>query len=246
MNQKYLITIALTAVVTATLVNAWGRCGTRPFRCGNELMRNDNDLVCGTVREGMIMRKASHKIDPIFLERYSGYALSSEPLSQEQIESLFTAASWAPSSYNIQPWRFVYATKGTEAWDKMIDTMVDFNKSWAHNAPLLILIVSQKNIPWNNQPAPTHSFDTGAAWAYLALQAARMGLTAHGMVGFDFDKARTFFAVPDDFSVEAMVAVGKPGSIEDLPESLQERARNVANSERKPLSEFVFNGSFGK
>ena len=47
-----------------------------------------------------------------------------------------------------------------------------------------------------------------------------MGLVVHGMAGFDRGKARATLG-PDDYEVEAMVAVGHPGDPADLPPELQ-------------------------
>jgi nitroreductase len=54
-------------------------------------------------------RTPDHDIDPIFLNRWSPRAMSGETIATEQLMSLFEAARWAPSSYNGQLWRFLYA-----------------------------------------------------------------------------------------------------------------------------------------
>ena len=84
-------------------------------------------------------------------------------------------------------------------------------------------------------------FDAGAAWMSLALQTSKLGLVAHGMAGFDYDRARNELGVPDDHAVAAMVALGHPGSVNELPEKLRERE---TPSDRKHQDAFVFEGSF--
>jgi nitroreductase len=167
--------------------------------------------------------------------------MSGEEISQDELFSLFEAARWAPSSYNNQPWRILYARRGTPQWPLFFDLLVDFNKGWAKEAAVLVLFVSRKTFEHNGKPAATHSFDTGAAWENLALQASLRGLVVHGMQGFDYEKARVILRVPDDFQVEAMAVIGKPGNIESLPEKLQER--EVPNDRRK-LTETAFEGPF--
>ena len=157
--------------------------------------------------------------------------------------TLFEAARFAPSSYNNQPWRFVYAKRDTEHWDTLFNLMVEPNQSWARNAAALIVIISKNNFEFNGEPARTHTFDAGAAWENLALQGTVMGLVVHGMEGFDYDKGREVLGVPEGHTVEAMAVIGKPGKKEDLPAELQERE---VLSDRKPLEEIVFEGSFGK
>ena len=187
------------------------------------------------------IRKPEHEISPIFLNRWSPRAMTGEEISDEELMSLFEAARWAPSSYNNQPWRFVYAKRSTKHWDKLFNLMVEFNQSWTKNAAVLVAVISRKNFEHNNSPSVTHSFDTGAAWENIALQAASMGLVTHGMQGFDYEKAKKELEIPEDYSVEAMVAIGKRGRKEDLPKELQEREMP---SGRKPLKDIMMEGKF--
>jgi nitroreductase len=169
--------------------------------------------------------------------------MSGEPLPVEDLLLLFEAARWAPSSGNNQPWRFVYARRETPDWQRLYGLLVESNRVWCQRAAALVVVISKetRDAP-GNPPARTHSFDTGAAWASLAFQATIAGLAVHGMEGFDYERARVELEVPADHAVECMIAVGKPGRAEDLPERL--RAREHPN-ERRPLAEIVFAGRFG-
>jgi len=188
-------------------------------------------------------RKPQHQIESIILKRWSPRAMSGEKITKEQLMTLFEAARWAPSSYNNQPWRFVYAFRETPQWEKLFNLMGEFNQSWAKNAAVLIVIFSKNKFDHNGENAITHSFDTGAAWENLALQAEKMGLLSHGMQGFEYVKAKTELNIPEDYTVEAMCAIGKPGKIEDLPEQLQNMEKP---SNRKEINEFAFEGIFEK
>lgn len=185
-------------------------------------------------------RTTQYEIDNIFLERSSPRAFSGESISKEELMTLFEAARWAPSASNRQPWKFIYAMHGTPEFDKFFSFLIDFNKDWCVRASVLIVTVSKKTKS-DGTLNPTHSFDAGSAWENLALQASQMGLIAHGMGGFDYDMAKRELGVPDDYSVEMMIAIGKPGKIEDLPESLRERE---VPSDRKPLEEIISEGKF--
>jgi len=121
------------------------------------------------------------------------------------------------------------------------DLLVDANKTWAKNAAVLVVFISRKLFDHDNEPSVTHSYDCGAAWENFALQGFQQGLVVHGMQGFDYERARKELRIPDEFQVEAMAAVGKPGPKELLPEKLQ--ARESPNDRRK-LSESVFEGPF--
>ncbi|HUH67395.1 MAG TPA: nitroreductase family protein [Syntrophales bacterium] len=188
-------------------------------------------------------RKPSYDIDKIFLERWSPRSMSGEEISPELLFSLFEAARWAPSSNNNQPWRFLYARRNTEYWPVFFDLLTEQNKIWAKNAAVLMVVVSKKTFDYNEKPARTHSYDTGAAWENFALQGSLKSLVVHGMQGFDYDKARGVLGIPDVFQVEAMIAVGRPGNREDLPPNLQERE---TPSPRKMLFEIAIEGHFTK
>ena len=154
-------------------------------------------------------RKPEHVINSIFVNRWSPRAMSGEELSDEELMPLFEAARWAPSSYNEQPWRFIIGKKNTPSWDTLFDLLVEPNQAWAKNAAVLVVVISKKTLSRNEKPNKVHSFDAGAAWENLALQGAHDGIVVHGMGGFDYDKAQQVLAIPDDYQVEAMIAIGK-------------------------------------
>lgn len=185
--------------------------------------------------------QAQYPVDELFLDRWSPRAMSGEAVTDEELMTLFEAARWAPSSYNNQPWRILYAQRGTEQWQTFFGLLVEGNQAWAKDAAVLLLFVSKETFDFNGKPYPTHSFDTGAAWENLALQATMLGLVTHGMQGFDYERARAELRIPEGFRVEAMVAVGHPGDPAQLPERLRERE---APSSRKALSEITCAGAF--
>ena len=186
-------------------------------------------------------RTPEHEIDPLFVQRWSPRAMSGESLDEAELMRLFEAARWAPSCFNEQPWRFLYARRDDEHWSKFFELMVEGNQGWAKRAAALVVVVSYTKFSHNGKPDRFHSFDTGAAWENLALQATLRGLVVHGMGGFDADGARRILEIPEEYAVEAMIAIGRPGKKEDLPEALQQREQP---SDRKPLSELVMNGKF--
>ena len=195
------------------------------------------------MQDGSESRKqqAQHTVDELFLDRWSPRAMSGEAVSEGELMTLFEAARWAPSSYNNQPWRLLYARRDTEHWATFFGLLVEGNRAWAKDAAALLLFVSKETFDFNGQPYPTHSFDAGAAWENLALQATKLGLATHGMQGFDYERARAELNIPEGFRVEAMIAVGRPGDPARLPERLRERE---APSGRKPLSEITCEGRF--
>ena len=167
--------------------------------------------------------------------------MSGDDIATDELMRLFEAARWAPSSFNAQQWRALYARRGTEPWAVFFDLLVEANKVWAKNAAVLVVFISRENFEYNGKPSITHSYDCGAAWQNFALQGFRQGFVVHGMQGFDYDRARTELKIPDGFQVEAMAAVGKPGSKETLPEKLQEKE---SPNDRRKLADSICEGPF--
>jgi nitroreductase len=191
-------------------------------------------------------RSADYPIDPLFLQRWSPRSFTGATIPEYDLFTILEAARWAPSASNVQPWRFIYARRGTEHWPRLLGLLTESNRLWAKNASALIILVSKTGVlprgAAKEVPSWSHSFDTGAAWCSLALQAQVSGWAAHGMVGFDKERAASELGVPDGYRVEAAIAIGKKGDKSLLPEHLQAREQP---SDRTPLRELVHEGRFG-
>jgi nitroreductase len=188
-------------------------------------------------------RTADHEVDPRFLARWSPRAFTGEAMPRDLLMGLFEAARWAPSAFNGQPWRFVYAHAGTADWDRLFDVLIPYNQAWVKTASVLMFVISDRfRRKEGAEPAPnySHSFDAGAAWAYLALQAHHIGWAAHGMSGFDVARAHEVLGAPEDqYRVEAAIAVGRSGDKAILPEPYLSRE---VPSGRNPAAAFAFEG----
>lgn len=192
--------------------------------------------------KGQDVRRPDHLVEPFFVNRWSPRAMTGEEITREELARMFEAARWAMSSMNNQPWRFLYALKNTPHWDTFFGLLTPGNQAWCGNAAALIVTVSKTTFD-TGKPARTHSYDTGAAWYSFALQGTLMGLVVHGMQGFSYDRAREELGVPDEYQVEAMAAIGRPGDPDDLPQNLHDRE---VPSQRKKAGELAFEGGFGK
>lgn len=186
-------------------------------------------------------RKTEYPVDDIFVRRWSPRAMSGQAITRDEIMSLFEAARWAPSSFNNQSWRFLYSLKDSDSWDMYFNLLTEGNKKWAVNAGALIVMISKTTFDYNNKPAKTHAFDTGAAWENLALQGSINNLVIHGMQGFDYEMAKKTLNIPDGYEIQAMAAVGKPGNPENLPDGLREKEKPSA---RKSVEEIAIEGTF--
>jgi len=156
-------------------------------------------------------RRPEYKINSLFVNRWSPRSMSGEELNDEDIMCLFEAAKWAPSSFNNQPWRFIYAKRNTQHWNRLFNLLYEGNQVWAKDAAVLVLVISRKNFEYDERPSITHHFDAGAAWENLALEASLRGIVTHGMKGFDYERARVDLGIPDNFDVMALIAIGRRG-----------------------------------
>ena len=185
------------------------------------------------------------RVHELIRRRWSPRAFSDREVSSQDLRVLFEAAEWAASSFNEQPWRFIVATRAAQPnWQKLLDCLVEANQTWAKNAPVLMLTAAKRVFTQTGNPNYHALHDTGMALANLMLQASSMGLAAHAMAGFDHDKSRAAFGIPDDYDLGAAVAIGYPGDPASLPPRLQ--AAEVAPRTRKPLSDIVFSGDWGR
>ena len=188
-------------------------------------------------------RQPDHEIDPLFLERWSPRAFTGEAVPEAELLRMFEAARWAPSSYNSQPWRFLYALRDTPDWQKFFDLILPGNRKWVKDTGAILFVVSNARMKIGDElkPSYSHSFDAGAAWENFALQAIRQGWHAHAMTGFDQERAPSALNLPEHHRVEAAVAVGRKTPHDSLTEEQRERGKPNA---RRPISDFALKGGF--
>lgn len=192
------------------------------------------------------MKKSSEFSSPVMdviRKRRSRRAYSEKAVEPERIRSLFEAARWAPSSFNEQPWFYIYATQDQiDLYNKIFEALNESNKVWARHAPLLVVSLARKNFIRFDSPNPSARYDLGAANAFLSLQAAHLGLNVHQLAGFDADVIVRNLRIPDRYEPVIVMAIGYPGDFENLPEKL--KAREYAPRERYVEQEFVMNTAF--
>ncbi len=179
-------------------------------------------------------------IEDLIARRWSPRAFADKAVSEEDLKTLFTAASWAASSYNEQPWRFLVGRKGDETWGKIFGALVPMNQRWVEGVPVLFAAVAKKTFSRNGSANRVAMHDVGAACATLSLQATALGLHTHGMGGFDPQKLVEAFGIPEDYEPVSCWALGYLGDPDKLPENYRELEGTPRT--RKPLSDFVFSG----
>ncbi len=184
-------------------------------------------------------------IHDLLRRRWSPRAFSARPVEPEKLRSLLEAARWAPSSYNEQPWNFLVVRRDNpQEFERMVSVLADSNALWASQAPVLVLSVAKTYFERNREPNRHAFHDVGLAVGNLSIQATALGLYVHQMAGFDAEKARKLFAIPEGYQPVTMIAVGYLSQPDGLPDPPREREN--APRRRKPLEDFVFTGRWGE
>lgn len=152
------------------------------------------------------------------------------------LRSALEAARWSPSAGNTQPWRFIVARRGTEAFDTIVENLAGFNTVWAASAAVLVVAAAELLDEEGNERRWAE-YDLGQAVAHLTIQAHHDGLHAHQMGGFDTEGLRQAFGLGERFLPTSVTALGTLGEADALPEPL--RTRESAPRTRRPLEEIV-------
>ncbi len=188
------------------------------------------------------MNTKENDLQSFISERFSPLAFAEQQLSEEKIRLLFEAARWAPSAFNEQPWRFIYATKSQPSeYNLLLSFLIEGNRIWAKNAPLLGISLARVNSQYNGKPNKYAFHDLGLAMGGLLAQATSMDIKVHQMAGFSVENAREGLLIPKEYEPVAMFTAGYYGKPDELPEDL--RKRELTERKRKPLSEIVSVGS---
>lgn len=186
--------------------------------------------------------KVKFDIQPDIVKRWSPRSFTDESIDLNDFRSLFEAASWAPSSMNEQPWRFVGALKeDKEQFEALRSLLVPGNEKWAKNAAALVVVLSKSHYNYKDRPNVNYQHDAGLATMNLLIQATYKGLHAHVMEGFDKEQAARQLALDKNIEPLTMIAIGHRGEPDQLEEPLLEREKKERS--RRPLTDTLFRPS---
>ena len=189
--------------------------------------------------------KTAYTIHPLMTKRYSPRTFEDRIIEEDKLNRIFEAIRWAPSSMNDQPWNLLVGLKGkNDVYDKIMDSLAEFNQIWAKLAPVLVVIVADKISAKTGTTNNVYQYDAGQAASYLSMQAMEENIYTHQMGGFDKDKMQTIFNIPEQFEPVSVIALGYLGELENLPENFQKM--EMTERVRKEQSEFVFRDAWGK
>ncbi len=183
-----------------------------------------------------------YKIHPLITARWSPRAYDIRPVEPEKLQRIFEAARWSASSSNLQPWYFLVGFNGDDVYSKIFKTLVEFNRLWVVNAPVLVLAIA-KTTSSKGEPNNYAAYDLGQAVATLSLQAKEEGIYTHQMGGFDTAQAALSLEIPPEYKVMVAITLGYRGEAEKLHPNLLKL--ELSPRTRRPVAESVFTASFG-
>ncbi len=188
----------------------------------------------------------TYPIHDLLAERWSPRAFADRAIPPAVLGSLFEASRWAPSSRNLQPWRFIIADRHRDAggFSRILGALMKMNRMWAQHASVLLIVATQPHPARSPRPNPYAHYDVGQAMAHLSIQAMACGLYIHQMGGFRRAKAREVLAIPDDYEPVVSAAIGYLADPSVLPQEIQQR--ELDPRARNPLSKQVFSGMWGE
>ncbi|MCS6894488.1 MAG: nitroreductase family protein, partial [Deltaproteobacteria bacterium] len=174
-------------------------------------------LTNALLRKGKQVRGESFLYSKFLAYRWSPREFADEPLAEEEMLPLFEAARWAPSSYNEQEWRYVYALKGQPEFNEFLLFLVDQNQSWAKNSGCLTVLIGKKTFTHNGNPNKSFQLDCGISLGFLLCESALRGLAVHPMAGFYRDRIVEYLGLSEDYEPLCCIAIGKyKGSNEEV------------------------------
>jgi nitroreductase len=120
--------------------------------------------------------------------RFSPKYLLEEKTTDSELELLFGAARISSSSYNEQPWRFIYSRKEDEkTFNRMLALFVTSNKTCAGSETMLMLSIAKSDFTSTEKQNKHALHDTGLAVMSMIIRGMSMGIYARQMASFDIE-----------------------------------------------------------
>lgn len=183
----------------------------------------------------MKIAKTQFPVIDLIRNRWSARSFADRQLSQQEVDTIVEAATWAASANNEQPWEYYYAFNGTAAFEKLVGSLAQGNQPWAKNASVLMVSVARKTFAASHAENKMAFHDSGLANAQLMLQARAMDIYSHVMGGFDRNMVSDYLQLGDDRAVVCLIALGYLDTAEKLEEPF--KTRELTARSRKPVHE---------
>ncbi|MGE5343482.1 MAG: nitroreductase family protein [Candidatus Omnitrophota bacterium] len=183
------------------------------------------------------------ELSDIIRNRRAFRSLAPVIIDSELIRDLADHVRLAPSCYNYQPWRYVFAYD-PEILSELFKAMKKGNE-WTSQASMIIAVFSEESLDCVIKDRKYYLFDTGMGTAFLILRATELGLVAHPIAGYDPDKVKEILHIPPEMMLITLVIVGKKADY--ISPLLDEKKAQIEKErpERLQIDQFVFVNSYG-
>lgn len=181
--------------------------------------------------------QTKHQVIDLIKHRWSARSFTTQTIDEKDVHAILEAGAWAPSANNTQPWRYLYAHRGSEGFNKILAALAPGNQPWAKNAAVLIATVGIKESPDTQQKQFYYMHDLGMSSSFMLLQASSMNIYGHIMAGFQKAQVAEEFSLPANEEPVSVIALGYLGDAELLEEPY--KSRELAPRTRKALEEFT-------
>ena len=177
------------------------------------------------VKQAIQTRRAYRSLEPV-------------EITEELVRDLAQSAQLAPSCFNNQPWRFVFAHDAA-VLNKLYGAMSKGNR-WVEAASMIIAVFSKKDLDCLIKGREYYLFDTGMATAFIMLRATELGLVAHPIAGYKEDAVKEILGIPEEMTLITLLIVGKHADTIGPLLSDKQVDWEMNRPERLPLEEFAY------
>lgn len=177
------------------------------------------------VKQAIQTRRAYRSLEPV-------------EITEELITALAESAQLAPSCFNNQPWRFVFAYD-PDVLKKLHGAMSKGNK-WVEAGSMIIAVFSKKDLDCLIKGREYYLFDTGMATAFIMLRATELGLVAHPIAGYKENAVKEILGIPEEMTLITLLIVGKHADTIGPLLSDKQVDWETNRPERLPLEEFAY------
>ena len=163
------------------------------------------------------------ELEKVIKERFSTRMFKTQILEQEKIEKILEAGR-APTAKNNQPQK-IYVVKSSKGLEK-----IDKVTPCRYNAPVCLLVCSDKNIAWSKEEYSSYEMDACIVATHMMLEATNLGVNSVWIRMFERNEVASTFNLPENIIPICIIPLGYK---EDICKP------SPLHNQRKPLSETV-------
>lgn len=170
------------------------------------------------------LSKDNQDFETVIRKRTATRKFKDQKVELEKINKILDAGRLAPTAKNLQPQK-IYAATSLEALKK-----IDQASPCRYNAPVVLIVCSDKNIAWKKDDYSTYEMDACIVATHMMLEATNIGLDNIWIEMFDKQVLKELFGLDDQVEPICLIPIGYKA--DDCKE-------NPLHGMRKELRDFV-------